>query len=240
MLSWFVIASDYEKEKRWADQVIDALFDGEPVYLTANEHEILALYTEPVDQSKTGIVLMHGTGVHPDWPMVINPLRVALAEEGFHTLSIQMPILENEADQQDYVALFPQVPARIDAAIEYFSNKGVAKIYLIGHSLGAAMGTYYLRDGNRNFEGFIAIGLSSGIADSDMDNHANLSTVQIPTLDLYGSEDLENVVENAKARKKAADNIENYKQFQIEGADHFFDGEEEILLERVLSWLESY
>ncbi len=42
-------------------------------------------------------LLAHGIGIHPNWEQVIQPLRVALSEQGWNTLSIQMPVLANEA-----------------------------------------------------------------------------------------------------------------------------------------------
>ena len=36
---------DYAKEKRWAAQVGDALMDGDVVWLSANKHQFMSLYT---------------------------------------------------------------------------------------------------------------------------------------------------------------------------------------------------
>jgi hypothetical protein len=36
-------------------------------------------------------------GAHPDWPEVIQPLHSGLPESGWTTLSVQMPILANDA-----------------------------------------------------------------------------------------------------------------------------------------------
>ena len=232
-------ASDYEKEKRWADQIADALLDGEPHYLTADEHEFLAIHTEPASESSSGVVLLHGTGVHPDWQTVIHPLRVELAENGLHTLSIQMPVLANDAKHEDYIALFPEVSPRIEAALKFFNNQDISKVYLVGHSLGASMGVYYLANSEKSISGFIAIGLSTGLKDTNMDNLAHLSVISVPVLDLYGTEDLENVVEFAPLRKDAVNPDIPYQQTVVDGADHFFDGEETQLLDHVLDWIKN-
>ena len=39
-------ASDMDKEKRWATQVVDSLMVGDAEYLTVGKDKILALYTE--------------------------------------------------------------------------------------------------------------------------------------------------------------------------------------------------
>ena len=236
-LSLSSAASDYDKEKRWADQIIDSLFDGEPVFLDTDDHQFLAIHTEPETESSSGVVVLHGTGVHPDWQTVINPLRVGLAEHGFHTLSLQMPVLANEAKQQDYIKLFPEVTPRVDAALKFLQDREINQIFIIGHSLGASMAAYYLSNSKLRLSGFIAIGLTTGFKGTAMDNLNHLSAVTVPILDLYGTDDLDNVVEFAQQRHEAANPEINYKQVEVENADHFFNGEEQQLLDHVLTWL---
>ena len=86
-------ASDVEKEARWAEQIVDFLIDGEAVWLDADGHEFLGIYTEADEESSKAIIVVHGTGVHPDWAQVVKPIRVDMASRGWNTLSIQMPIL---------------------------------------------------------------------------------------------------------------------------------------------------
>ena len=56
-------------------------------------------------------------------------------------------------------------------------------------------------------------------------------------LDLSGSEDLESVVESNSKRKTSQAHNAAYTQIIEPGADHFFDGEEEALLNHVSNWL---
>jgi len=134
-------ASDIAKEKRWADQVTDSLMDGEVVYLTNEEQEFLALDMPPEEginkkAAETGVIVIHGIGVHPNWAEVVQPVRIRLSEAGWHTLSIQMPVLENDAGFNDYLPLMNEVAPRINAAIRYLQKAGMKKIVLIAHSLG--------------------------------------------------------------------------------------------------------
>lgn len=239
LASPLIQASDLDKEKRWADQIVDALIDGDAVYLNDGKSDYLAILTESADaDSKRGAVVMHGSGVHPDWPTVVQPLRVGLTEEGWHTLSIQMPVLANEAEYDEYTAVFPDAPARIDAAIQYLRNEmGVEKVVLIAHSLGAAMNTYYLANNRPAIAGFVAIGLGPGSNHPIRDTHAHLGKIKLPVLDLYGEEDLPGVVENAGKRKEAQAANPDYTQIMEPGADHFFEGEEEALLRHVSTWI---
>ncbi len=67
---------------------------------------------------------------------------------------------------------------------------------------------------------------------------AHIGKIGVPMLDLYGSEDLPVVVKTAGDRKKAGTSNSNYQQVEVNGADHFFDGEEDLLMEQILGWLE--
>jgi pimeloyl-ACP methyl ester carboxylesterase len=235
-----VNASDLEKEQRWADQVVESLLDGEAVFLNDGRANFLAIETPSVTgESRKAAILMHGTGVHPNWPTVIMPLRVGLTESGWDTLSIQMPILANDAETADYEAIYDWVPGRIGAAVAYLREKGFEKIVLIGHSQGSTMAVYYLSQEHLPVEGFVAIGMSDAIAGGPMDTLAQLPSVATPTLDLYGSEDLPEVLGNAGDRAtQAAKAGGDYTQQKVDGADHFFEGEEDELLAVVNAWLD--
>ena len=233
------LASDLTKEKRWADQVVDALLDGEAVYLNDGRADFLAIETESADAAqRKSVIVMHGTGVHPDWPTVVSPLRVGLTTSGWHTLSIQMPVLANEAEHADYAAIYDWVPGRIDAAVGHLRDEGFETVVLIAHSQGSTMTAYYLSGKHQAVDGFIAIGMSASMTGGPMDALSRLPGIQVPMLDLYGSEDLPEVLASASERSAAASRAGgDYVQQEVPGADHFFDGEEDELLQAVNAWL---
>ncbi len=235
------VASDLEKEGRWAEQVVDALLDGEAVYLNDGRGDFLAIETESADgELRKAAIVMHGTGVHPNWPTVVLPLRVELTQSGWHTLSIQMPVLPNEAEHAEYAKIYDWVPGRLDAAIDYLRDKGFDKIVLIAHSQGSTMTSYYLSEAPKPVDGFVAIGMSGGIAGGPMDSLAQLPTYKLPMFDLYGSEDLPEVLASADQRAaQAKQSGGDYTQQMVDGADHFFEGEENELLDAVNAWLDA-
>jgi len=232
-------ASDLAKERRWAEQIVDALLDGEAVYLSDGRADFLALETPAVDSAVgKAAILLHGTGVHPNWPTVVQPLRVGLTEFGWHTLSIQMPILANDAAHADYAEIYDWVPGRIDAAVAYLRAQGFTAPVLIGHSQGATMALYYLSGKHQPIAGFVAIGLSAGVEGGPMYNLSHLAVTTEPMLDLFGSDDLPEVIDSAVARAgrgSVADR--DYRQVRVDGADHFFEDEEAVLLDQVTAWL---
>ena len=241
LLTFSLVASDYAKEQRWADQTVDSILDGEAVWLKAGEHEFLSIFTPDEDeQLSDGVIVIHGTGIHPNWDQVVRPLRVELTTLGWSTLSIQMPILANDADHDDYAPLYPEVAPRIDAAIDYLKALGIERIYLVSHSQGATMTSYYLAQKQPAIiKGFVAIGMSGAAKHPAMDSLIALKKFALPTLDLFGSEDLPQVLSAREDKRKAALSLagRDFEQIEIESANHFFDGRNDILIETVNDWL---
>ena len=236
------IFSDTEKEQRWADQVIETLFDGEVVWLSADQHQFLALeMTGDGGSVNKAVIVVHGIGVHPNWEQVVKPARVEMAASGWNTLSIQMPVLKNEATATEYEPLFDEVHGRFSAAIEYLRAKGIEKIVIVAHSLGAAMSSWYLANNDSSdISALVIIGMNADNGSMPVDTALALRRVEVPVLDIYGSEDLDSVLKTAARRASAAyaGGNSHYQQIKIEGADHFFEGQEEQLLKRIDGWLE--
>ena len=76
---------------------------------------------------------------------------------------------------------------------------------------------------------FVAIGMGATQKDSHVNSAKSLESINIPVLDLYGSEDLPEVIASSEQRAaQAGGDGGEYTQQRVEGADHFFDGEENI------------
>lgn len=232
-------ASDLAKEKRWADQIVDAILDGEPLYLNDGQSDFLSIYTESEDSSKIGMIVAHGTGIHPDWEQVVQPIRVEMATRGWNTLSIQMPILVNEATYEDYVPLYPEVPARIKAAEKFLLDKGMNQIVLVAHSRGASMSAYYLANSAHDIDAFVAIGMGATQEHEHINAGTSLRKINIPIFDIYGTDDLETVIESVEARKTAAAGNKHYATRVVDGANHFFDDHADVLIEAIDAWLKN-
>lgn len=231
-------ASDLDKEKRWADQIVDALIEGEAEWLEAGKVRFLAIYTEAEEPAARAALVLHGIGVHPNWPQVIYPLRTGLPAHGWSTLSLQMPVLPNDAEAEAYAPLFEEVAPRVEAGIAFLQQKGAAQIVIVAHSLGAAMASYYLAGHPEGVVALVGIGMTGGSADARMDNVVSLARVRVPVLDLYGQNDLESVLGSSADRAAAAAGNPAFSQVQVPNADHFFDGHGDTLLELVVDWLE--
>lgn len=232
--------SNLKREKNWADQVVDTVVVGEPAWLSARRHKFLALYAPPAQVGARGVILLHGRGVHPAWGFIDN-LRADLAEAGLHTLSLQMPILEADAPLGAYGKTFPEAFERIDAGIQYLKQKGVKRVLLIGHSTGAMTAVAYAaKHPQALVTGIVVIGLTTFTNGPDtMQPAIMLKSVRVPVLDIYGSNDLHEVLSYSEARRTAAQAAGNkgYSAVRVPDANHFFTDQYEVLKKHILGWL---
>jgi pimeloyl-ACP methyl ester carboxylesterase len=237
--------SDLAKEKRWEEQIVPSLLVGEAVKLKADGTEFLGLYAEnTTDKAIGGLIILHGIGVHPAWPDIIDPLRMQLPDHGWHTLSLQMPILPNEAGDKEYPPLFDEVPARIQAGVAFLKAKGINNIVIAAHSLGVTMAHYYLAGKpDAAVKAFVCISGGPGYpADPRMDSLANFKKLKLPYYDIYGSQDLDGVLATAPKRAAYAKQagLKNYSQKEVQGANHFYTGMQDDLVKLVRGWLEKH
>lgn len=243
LLLWVMAARamDLAREQRIRAELEDTIVVGEAVTLTAAGAEFLALHTAAsTPRTLGGVILAHGRGAHPDWNEVIQPLRMGLPAHGWDTLSLQMPLAAVDAAPDVYRALLPEAFPRLAAALTLLEQQGIRDLVVIGHSLGARMVVGWLaQDPPPEIRACVVVGLAVDPAEDRGGTIAALERIKIPLLDIYGSRDLDQVRRSAPARAAAARRAENraYRQLEIEGADHFFRGQEALLLARIRGWL---
>ena len=235
-------AQDFERERRLEAEIIDAILDGEPVRLDAAGRSFLAIHTEAEagDGPRRAVVVMHGRGFHPDWAEVAGPLRTALPEHGWDTLSLQMPVLEKGAKYYDYVPILPTAFPRIRAGIEFLRARGAHAVVLAAHSCSVHMAMAFVRrHGDSGFDGFIGIGMGATDYRQPMREPFPLASMSVPVLDLFGGEDYPAVLRKAPARLAAMRAAGNPLSAQriVPGAGHFFRDGEDALVGAVTQWL---
>jgi len=241
LFSSTLFAADIEREKRLADQIVDSIMDGDPVFLNSGEHDFLSIYTE-ADEPVGAVVIMHGRGFHPNWSDVAYPLRVGLVDHGWNTLSLQMPVLDKEAKYYDYVEIMPEAFPRIEAAIDYLKQQGNDRIVLIAHSCSVHMVMAWVDAGRmRGIDGIVGIGMGAVDYRQPMKKPFPLAKITVPVLDVYGEEEYPAVLKGAPGRLAAIQQAGNprSKQVAVPGADHYFTDEGDALLDVVAPWLNS-
>ena len=226
--SLIVHAQDFEREKRWADEVVPGLVVGDAVLIkAASNREFLALYTEPAKPNPAlpAIVLAHGVGVHPDFG-IIGILRAKLADLGYVTLAIQMPVQGKEATVDDYYPkLFADAADRMAKAADWLRAGGHANVVLLSHSMGAWMANAYLDQAHETtpYKAWILMGLTGSYS-------WTMRRFALPILDIYGEQDINPVLNAVGRRKFALKESNGSKQVKIAGADHHYLGRENELV----------
>lgn len=200
-------ATDTALEKQWSDELVKSIPDEEIAWLDIPSGKFFSLYTEDTTGTLQGAaIILHTLGSHPDWSEVVAPVRKALPEYGWSTLSIQMPVMPMSEPVDRHAVLFDEIAERIQAAVNYLQSKGINNIVLIGHGLGAAMGAAFLAANEESgIKAFVGISITTyqGL-DPRMYSPASLENIKLPVLDIYGSRDLDNVTLANKARAIAA------------------------------------
>ena len=232
MVSLSAAGQDYAREKRWADEVVPALVVGDAQWLeTSAGRRFLAIHA-PASNPKGAVVVVHGIGVHPDHGM-IGVLRTKLADLGWTTLSIQMPVQAADARSEAYYpALFPEAADRIGRAAAWLQARGEERVALVSYSMGSWMANeYFDTTGPSPFAAWACLGLTGGYSFATWFSPR-------PILDVYGENDLESSVGAAwRRRLTLASAAAGSRQVRIAGADHFYAGREEELARAIDAWL---
>jgi len=229
-LSFESSSQDYEKEKRWADDILPTLMVGDAVWLQQkNGHRFLGLWID-AKRPKGAVIIAHGRGWSPDFELY-GTLRTRLAEEGYSTLSIQLPVLPSTAIPGLYVPLYPDARERFQLAVDFLKAKGQGDIGIVSHSLGATMANQYLiRTDDTSVKVWVFIGILQGLEE--------MYRIKIPTLDIYGSDDWTGVTAGAPERAKQLREHPGSGQVMVPGARHFFEGREDELIRIVTAFLD--
>ena len=242
----FAAVPDLAREDRWAEQVAPEVVVGDVVWLSTKlRPKVLAIFTKPPGAAKGAVIVVHGLGVNPDWSL-INVVRTSLADHGFATLSVQMPVLAADAPAADYVDLFPEAGARLSAALAWLHEHGYAKVAVVSHSLGAAMTDAWLAHGGdranagAGAQGGAAAGAAGpGIVAWVPAGMAVPFSMRpgIPVLDVVAGGDLPAVLATEKARAAELAGERCSHGVTVPGVDHFYAGAEARLVAVILPFL---
>jgi len=186
--------------------------------------------------SKVGVILAHGQGLNPD-SNVVGPLRKTINKDlGFHTLSLQMPVLPGPKTLDkflEYEPTFPEAYKVIQAGIDFLKQKGVERIYLMGYSMGGRMTTGFLvRNPDSGVIGYIGVGLLGG-GPEPLNTNLNLKKIKLPVIDI--SADSGPDAKSAEFRKQLVS--DRYTQVTIPGAKHDYLGYNDQVDAAVIGWL---
>ena len=235
---------DFERESRMIDEIEESVMDGDVEYLPLeDDKEVFSIYMEPEsDTFKGGVIILHSRGYHANWSDTIKPLRIGLAEKGWHTLSVQMPVLDKKAKYYDYVPIFPYAHERIDAALSFYKQRGIDNVILIGHGCGAHMSMSYIdKYGDEKISAYIGIGMGATDYKQKIVKQFPLDKMLSPVLDIFAENDFPGVIRLSESRQDLMDIAANAKSAQmvVKGANHYYNenGTAQVLTNTIDTWL---
>lgn len=192
-----------------------------------------SVYTDGGD-SKIALILAHGRGKYPTWK-VVEPLRLAVSDElGYHTLSLQLP--NEDKHWESYAEDFPVAYKMFKQAIQFLQNeKGITKIYLMGHSMGSRMASAFVaKFPTQKIDGLIIAGCRNN-GDEPLSCLENMQKVKVATLDIWGGDNTKDI--DAASEREGLIST-SYRQIEITDANHKFDGADEAFVAAVIKWLQ--
>lgn len=240
---------DQDRERAVAERLAGDLESGKIIWLSSKNHqEFPAIFTPPdtnwhPNAKQKAIILLHGMGGHPDWPVVISPLRKYFNQAGWTSLSIQLPVLSAETALSEYGNTVKEAARRIKNGIEYLREQGYETIVLTGYGFGAATAAWYLaNEGGENVCAFAGISMHARkFLNPQLDLLSSLGNLHIPILDIYGTKDQKVVTDTADDRRLAVRKNGNsdYTQISLDDVDQYYTHQDQELFESIKQWLDS-
>jgi predicted esterase len=233
-------AGDSKREADFTDEIIKTQPVGKIVWLKVDGKKFLGLYIETEKKrSKGAVIILHDLGGHPNQLQLIKTLRTFLPDHNWSTLSLQMPVREMIATEDDYYNLFPEARTRIEAGIKYLQENKVDPIILAGYGLGALMAVYSQSEKSTHIKAIAAISLA--VPDTQNKSAQTvefIKKIQLPLLDIYAEQDLPAVLGSARDRRLAAKENLSYRQDKINDENHLYQHDEGLVVKRIYSWIE--
>jgi len=233
-------ASDLTGELKIAASVKKHLISGQAITLNA-DHQFLAITDNQTPTAPKGsILILHGAQSNPNAPQLIRPLRTRLPTLGWITLSIQLPILSPDPSMDTYQPWIKKTLPRIEVALNHLKMNNPDKpVIVIAHSLGAVSALSYLSQltAKSVCDAFVLISMPP-TETKQTDSVSALSKIDIPVLDIYASQDWDNVKRSASSRKLTLKKKNKLnRQIEITGANHFYNGLDDELALSIYGWL---
>jgi len=207
--------------------------------LDAANKKIYSLLKQQGTKEAAGhVLILHGARQNPDWKDVIRPLRLALPDYGWASLSIEMPAIPVDATEKDYAALLEQATASILSAQGYLQDAGAKRIVLIGYGLGARMAVDWLsKTPQSSVKALVMISMADGELNAGIDTNQDLLNIRIPKLDIYAEHDSSDVVKAATERYRNRNRLAPYRQLVMFSANQYYSQQNDELIKRLRGWL---
>jgi len=262
-------ASNYLYEFEFSEALKKQLPSKQFVWLdTGGKRNTLSLLIKSQSLKARGaVIILPEIGHHPDWPNVIHDLRYKLAQYGWATLSVQMPIDVDLSTKQSQEDVYQTVKSRTIAAIKYIQANAPDYVVLLGRGKSANFAIRYIAE-TQNLEQATqaahALVFISAFDSDHLKTSDYMKSIATPMLDIFAEKDHQHVLQSATARNVAArfaaklksepQNLTSshkvqqlilnktgnlrYRQIVIPGADTLFTAQSDVLIKAIRGWLQ--
>ena len=223
---------NYPRELNLKEQFVQEQFDSDLVNIDLNNNISFAML-QNVEGVKQPILLLHGRGLYPNEPLVMNPIREGLESE-YNIFSIQLPVLEKGATYYEYQKIFSYSNERISAALKkIYSEYG--KVTVIAHSCGAHMLSSYLYSrGGKYLDSVVLLG--AGAVDKGQTAiFYDYSKEDFRLLNIYGEFDHNSVLKHNDYLISLKSKNITYQV--VSDADHYYRDQSQSVLLILKKWL---
>lgn len=140
-----VAAPKPDREKQVSEKIERLLKIGDAHWLGGNEDPFLTIYTESeLPESEGAILILHDLGANLNWPRLILPLRLRFPKSGWHSFSVQLPVIDPEQEKKEFLPEMGKAISRVEAAVDYLQQLQTGRIVILAHGYGATVATLYL------------------------------------------------------------------------------------------------
>ena len=228
---------------RLAAQIVDAIFDGEPIWLEADKHKFLgvSMASLKTDADSRAVLIIHGAWLSPlIGSRSSGPYVLILQNTAGTPCHYRLPVLEKDATYYKYIPIFPEAFPRIEAGIKYLKEQGndhgcchcSQAVVCIWRWNGFAIVIFQ--------QWMVLLALVWGATDYQQtmkDPFPRLKRLPYPVLDIYGAMDYPAVAKSWCRRIgwllcRQTGNAKS-NQVILEDADHYMHEQDEVLIETV-------
>ncbi len=209
---------------------------GQVVRISLDTGDFLAVYDPARTSSARGaVVFLPEAGARAD-SRIADALRAYLPAHGWEVLSLQLPVLEPEAEPKEYQSLLPNGLARLEAAVDWLQSRGSGSIAAVGHGWGGLVLLNALAGQAPKLKAGVLLSLAWPEGADDQ-VQSWLQAVRIPVLDVYAEQDHPQIKAAALARHLQLKDKPAYRQLRFSATDHAYYARLELLAKRIDGWL---
>src|ERR1700687_4365132 len=139
-----------------------------------------------------------------------------------------MPVLSADAPREQYATLFPEANERLAAAVAYLRERGMERMAIASHSMGASMADAYLSSPSAvKLAAWVPVGMLSAFG----------SRPAMPVLDVIAERDFAQVLDIAPKRAATLRRDRCSKQMFVAGTDHYMENRQKVLVAAIVPFL---